>query len=124
MRVVLSAAGFTVEVAQGGIKALLVIKAAAPIDLVVTDILMPDGDGIDLILALRKSVHRPMILAVSGGGMLPSAEYLESAAMLGADGVLAKPFSGAQLLAKVREVLGMTRRPGSDVNVNLNLTPT
>lgn len=75
------------------------------VDLLITDILMPDTDGIEVIDAVRKR-HRGMpILAVSGGGSLVASDQALSLAQALADDVLAKPFEGPELLAKIDPLL-------------------
>ena len=92
------------EAGEGG--AALELLAAAPVDLVITDIVMPDQEGIALILALRKSHPQLPVIAISGGGRIGMNNYLEIAKGCGAARVLAKPFKIAQLLPFVRELIG------------------
>jgi CheY-like chemotaxis protein len=74
--------------------------------LVVTDILMPGTTGIDAILQLRGILPTIPILAVSGGGEDTEESYLELASKLGANKVLAKPFTTDQFKEAVQELLG------------------
>ena len=74
-------------------------------DLVVTDLLMPDQDGIELIRELHRLRPELRILAVSGGGQVTATNYLTSARMLGAVGVLAKPFSRTDLREALERAL-------------------
>lgn len=71
-------------------------------DLIITDILMPDTDGIHIIMNTRhdKNMSIP-ILAISGGGRTDADLYLESAETLGASAVLRKPFTNEELLSMV-----------------------
>ena len=71
-------------------------------DLIITDILMPDTDGIHIILNIRhdKNMSVP-ILAISGGGRKDADLYLESAESLGASAILKKPFTNEELLNMV-----------------------
>jgi CheY-like chemotaxis protein len=67
-------------------------------DLVITDVVMPDGDGFELIAAIRKGQPNARILAISGGGRyLEGSDCLRVARGLGANAVLMKPFSWGQL---------------------------
>ncbi len=69
------------------------------IDLLVTDILMPDGDGLTLIEGLRKTQPAVRILAISGGGRyMNGGDYLRIAKGFGADAAIMKPFNRAQFL--------------------------
>lgn len=97
-------AGYEVEDASGGTEALKAFRRQ-PHDLVITDIVMVDGEGLDMIRALRKLDAHIKIIAMSGGGLGKSADYLNLADKFGATRVLAKPFSGAEVLAVVAAVL-------------------
>lgn len=70
-------------------------------DLVITDILMPEQEGIETILALRKTSPAVKILAISGGGRVGNQDFLLLAEKLGASGVLKKPFGPDELVAQV-----------------------
>ena len=75
-------------------------------DLVITDVLMPDGDGLDLITELRKVQPKARIVAISGGGRyLEGSDYLKLARGLGAHTVLMKPFTWEQLQDAVKTAL-------------------
>jgi CheY-like chemotaxis protein len=75
---------------------------------VITDILMPDGDGIEVIRALKKAQPHVRIIAVSGGGRhLEASECLKLASGLGAHGVLRKPFRREELLRLVTQQLSV-----------------
>lgn len=92
----LERAGHQVTSTDRGSEALTLF-AANPPDLVVTDLIMPDTDGLELIQALRKLAPQVKILAISGGGRVNANEYLNVARKFGALGVLAKPFSNQEL---------------------------
>ena len=66
---------------------------ARRVDVVITDVIMPEKDGVELILALRREFPRVKIIAMSGVDKL----YLENARKLGADEVLQKPFRLSEL---------------------------
>ena len=74
-------------------------------DLVVTDILMPDKEGIETIRELRRDFPEVKIIAISGGGMLGLERYLKLAKKMGAQRTLEKPFNGNELNEVVRELL-------------------
>lgn len=76
-------------------------------DLVVTDLVMPDKEGLETIIEIRRLKPELKIIAMSGGGRGSADDYLEMAAVLGASKTLAKPFSSHELLAAVTEVLAM-----------------
>ena len=95
--------GYEVATASNGAEALEAV-AAAPPDLVVTDINMPDVDGIELLINLieRGGIK---VIAISGGGLFPKDELLADARLLGAVDIIAKPFEVDDLLARVAAAL-------------------
>ncbi len=96
--------GHTVIEARNGVEGLAKYPADG-VDLVITDIVMPGKEGIELIVELRQLHPQLKILAMSGGGRIGSKDYLRIAKFLGASVVLAKPFSSAELLAAIDELL-------------------
>jgi len=100
---VLSNEGYNVVTAESGNSALKLLKQSLP-ELLITDIVMDNGDGTALIMALRKFSTIP-ILAISGGNIGFGADYLEMAISFGANDILSKPFYKAELLDKVRQLL-------------------
>jgi len=104
LRQALEDAGYEVVEARNGQEGLHCYHAAT-IDLVITDILMPEKEGLETIIALRREAPGVKIIAVSGGGQLGSLTYLEVARRLGAQRVLQKPFALLEMLAAVRQVL-------------------
>lgn len=74
-------------------------------DLVITDINMPDGNGIEVILELAERRPAPPIVAISGGGYLPAESLLADAGLLGAARTLAKPFEMHDFQTAVEEAL-------------------
>jgi CheY-like chemotaxis protein len=69
------------------------------IDTVLTDIIMPEQDGIETIMQFRKKHPNLRIVAMSGGGRVSAGDYLPFAKHLGANSVLAKPFTDEELIA-------------------------
>jgi CheY-like chemotaxis protein len=90
--------------ASDGKEALQKFKSLL-IDLVITDLVMPEQDGIGLIMELKKLKPDIKIIAISGGGKAGPANYLSIAETLGADAVFAKPFSLNSFQEKVEEIL-------------------
>jgi DNA-binding response OmpR family regulator len=90
--------------AGNGLEAATILKNTQP-DMVITDIIMPDQDGIGTINMLREKHPEIKIIAISGGGRILGADYLEIARMLGAHYVFSKPFDNKELLVKVKELL-------------------
>jgi CheY-like chemotaxis protein len=114
IRRVLEQAGFTVAVANSVSEGLQMTQAQQP-DIVVTDMIMPRTNGIELIKTLRSQFPRVRIIAISGGGSFglqsykPDAikthAYLAAAREAGAEEILTKPFDMNDLLAAVRRRL-------------------
>lgn len=105
----LEAEGHTVAHASTGREAIR-YALGHPCDLIVTDILMPDNDGLDVIIALRRSQPQARFLAISGGGQYMTAhDALHLAHALGADGHLFKPFTRKQFMDAVEAAMGKTR---------------
>lgn len=94
--------GYSVATVDSGEKALASIEKLEP-RMLITDILMPGIDGIEVINECRKRYPELKIIAMSGGRRKISADFnLKSASMLGADATLEKPFSRDQLLQKIK----------------------
>lgn len=98
----LSHAGFEVLVAENGKRAMEVL-AERGVDLLITDLMMPEMEGLEMIRVLHKSRPFLPIVAISGafGG-----RFLKVAVALGARAALAKPLSMAKLLETVQQLLG------------------
>lgn len=108
-RMVLEGAGHKVFEASNGLRVEAIVAEHQP-DLVLTDMLMPDRDGVETILALRRRHPTLPIIAMSGGGKRGMLD-LGMAKRLGASATLDKPFDGEQLNKLIGEVLG--GRPGT-----------
>jgi len=100
-----AAKGYTVLTAENGRKGLRALDDYAA-DLVVTDIVMPEMEGIGAILQIRRRPKPPKIVAISGAGPGGRRDYLSWAKHLGADEVLAKPFRMSQILALADQLIG------------------
>ena len=105
LRLVLENAGYEVIEAANGMQALKAVRAGQ-VDLVITDLVMPERDGVETIRALRQDAAGIGIIAISGAF---GAQFLEMARTLGAEAALSKPLSADLLLAKVAEVLKSRR---------------
>lgn len=104
VRQVLETAGHDVTVAGNGRDALALFENE-DFDLVITDIIMPDMEGIEVITRLKKVRAGVRILAMSGGGRVGNMGFLKLARKAGARAVIAKPFTGEEFLDRVEEVL-------------------
>jgi PAS domain S-box-containing protein len=105
LRLVLEGAGYEVMEAPNG-KLVLQEARAGRVDLVITDLVMPEQEGMETIRALRREVPGVGIIAISGA---LGPQFLEVARTLGAQAVLSKPLSAELLLAEVAEVLKSRR---------------
>ncbi len=101
---ILERAGFETAAAKNGREGLAQFHSQPP-DLVVTDVIMPDLDGIETIMALRQAAPGIPIIAVSGGGKAHAMQFLDIAQKLGADLALSKPFKPAELVSAITELL-------------------
>ena len=101
---VLSAAGYAVSRASCGRQALREITVNRP-DVLVTDILMPECDGIELITAVKGSCPDMPVIAVTGRRFLGGLDLLHLASRLGASAVLDKPLGEEKLLATVARLV-------------------
>lgn len=104
LRQMLEAHGHEVMEAANG-RDGLALFASDPADLVVTDIIMPEQEGIETIVQLRRQNPRLKIIAISGGGRTKNMDFLKIASHVGADAILSKPFSTRELLDTVRRCL-------------------
>jgi DNA-binding response OmpR family regulator len=95
---------YTVIEASNGKEAIAKFKPSL-VDLVVTDIIMPDEDGLKVIMKLREIKPNIRIIAISGGGKAGPGNYLNLARALGADEIFPKPFSVQTLLTKIETIL-------------------
>jgi DNA-binding NtrC family response regulator len=93
MKAWLQAMGHTVETGERG-RDFVKGSLGETADVVITDIMMTDGDGFEVIEAVKAAHPGTKVIAMSGGGSyLPGLEYLKLARILGADEVLLKPFT-------------------------------
>ena len=104
LRRVLEHEGYAVEEAADGLEGERTYREN-PADLVITDIVMPNKEGIETIKDLVQEFPDVKIIATSGGGRMRPQPYLEIAEALGVDRVFAKPFDIKELLAAVKELL-------------------
>ncbi|MCE3223174.1 MAG: Signal transduction response regulator, receiver domain [Nitrospira sp.] len=115
LRVGLEAAGHTVRDMKNGREGIRAFRKA-PCDLVITDIYMPERDGLELIEALRRTHPHVKIMAMSGAS--GTMDYLNKARLLGAVMVMQKPFVISALLNAVAELIREAIPPVSDIGRN------
>jgi YesN/AraC family two-component response regulator len=104
LRQILEKAGHEVFEAVNGQDALNSFEEYR-VDLVITDIIMPEKEGIETIVELRRRQPDLKIIAVSGGGRTRTLDYLEIAERLGASGALAKPLNRQAIMDAVSKAL-------------------
>jgi DNA-binding response OmpR family regulator len=97
--------GYEVDTAADGRRGMDVVRRQRP-GIVVTDIFMPEQEGIETILELRRDHPDIKILAMSGSGPIGGAGLLKMARQLGAHDAIAKPFRPQDLLVRVRALIG------------------
>jgi CheY-like chemotaxis protein len=88
----LAAAGYEVVSARDGEEGIRLFRTVQP-DLVITDIIMPKMEGIEAILQIKREQPRARIIAMSGGGRIHNTDFLKWAQALGAQSVIAKPWT-------------------------------
>lgn len=105
IREILELSEYQVIEARDGEEALQKF-AVNNVDLVISDIIMPNMDGVEFVSRLRDSFPAIPILTISGGSRVVSARFgLDSALLSGANDSLTKPFNAKQLLEKVQKLL-------------------
>ncbi len=109
---VLTRAGHDILGAGDGHEGLALYREEAP-DLVVIDIIMPEKEGIETIIELKRLNPGVRIIAISGGGRVGPEGYLMTARGLGAMETLQKPFTMEELVQSVDRVLGFSKAEGT-----------
>ena len=104
VRVLLETAGMEVVEADSGRAAVRAYQEAAPVDLVICDLFMPDVDGLEVLRQLRRLAPRVKVIAMSGGAAGGSVDLLPVARKLGAAAMLYKPFTQKTVLETIRQV--------------------
>ena len=104
MKEALTSKGYEVILASGGVEGLLCISEHSP-DLVITDIVMPEMEGVEVLMEL-KSKHKDLpVIAMSSYNMGNADSYLRIALTLGASAVLSKPFHIVELVTEIENSL-------------------
>ena len=103
LAMVLETAGYETVTASDGGKALN-LQAQRPADLLITDIFMPDLDGLETIREFRTRWPRLKIIAISGGGAVAKHDYLGVASEAGADLIMRKPVQPDELLRTLQDL--------------------
>ncbi len=111
VREILEEEGHEVREAMAG-QAAMELLAGASVDLIVSDINMPEMDGIELLIRVHDEYPGTRLVAMSGGGYITKEELLRNASMLGAVAILEKPFTVEQIVDIVNGALKADRTDG------------
>ncbi|MCB9367333.1 MAG: response regulator [Calditrichaeota bacterium] len=98
--------GFEVVSLESGVGVASILRERR-IDLVITDIIMPDKEGLETIMEIRQVAPDCKIIAVSGGGRVGPNDYLSAAKMFGANVVFPKPWDNTVLLSTIAKLLAL-----------------
>ena len=104
LREILEMNGYDVLEASNGEEGMRTFKQH-PIDLVITDIVMPDKEGLDVVRELKQISTHVKIIAISGGGLVSPENYLRLAKAFGAHETFIKPFHPDAILKSVQQLL-------------------
>jgi len=99
-QIVLSSSGHQVQAASNGALGIEATKTNS-FDIVVTDVVMPEKDGLEVHMQMRKTHPDTKIVVVSGGERTSATDYLKMAEVLGADRVLYKPVTATEVSAAI-----------------------
>lgn len=113
LREILEPLDYGVVEAGNGREALPLVARQEP-DLMIVDVLMPEMDGLETIRHLRREGRRMPIIAMPAGKYLTASRYSDIARSFGADEVLLKPFTRADVLEVLQRVLGRDAVPGGN----------
>ncbi|MGV1098191.1 response regulator [Thiovibrio sp. JS02] len=105
LKEMLEISGYEVLVAANGNEGVAQFKTFHP-DLIITDMVMPEKNGIEAIMDLKKINPAVKIIAISGGGHIAAEKYLMLASALNVERTLAKPFEPDQILSEIHDLLG------------------
>ena len=115
LQMILENVGYYVRVASNGYEAID-LQRREPADMIITDIIMPEKDGVTTINEIRQEFPGVMIIAISGGGgidpvayqpeAITTTAYLEAAKQAGADRIFTKPFERKEIIQVVDELFG------------------
>ncbi len=105
LKIALEKANYTVTEASNGLNGCRMFKKDFH-QLVITDIFMPEKEGIETILEIKELDPEVKIIAISGGGQTGAIDMLSFAGDLGADAIMTKPIDLKNLISKVEELVG------------------
>jgi DNA-binding response OmpR family regulator len=105
LRQMLDRAGYDVDDAENGLRGIRLFREN-PFDLVITDLIMPEKEGIEMIMELKAEFPTVKIIAMSGGARMGPDAYLKLADSLGASRTFTKPIPRQELLDAIRDLVG------------------
>ena len=112
LKKMLEKAGYEIDLASNGVEGLSLFRNS-PSDLVITDIIMPEKEGLETIREMKRMSPELKIIAMSGGGKISAENYLGTAKIFGASKLLEKPFTRDQMVTAVKELLGDESHEGN-----------
>jgi len=101
LRELIEAEGYSTQICSN-VKEALIMQSKETFDIILTDIIMPEIDGLEFIYQLKKNYPTTKVIAITGGGVFHSMDLLLMAKELGASMVLSKPFSFPLLKAQLK----------------------
>ncbi|MEN8157201.1 MAG: response regulator [Bacteroidota bacterium] len=104
LKKMLEQSGYEIELAANGVEGIEMFKKSRA-DLVITDIIMPEKEGLETIREMRRIKSDLKIIAMSGGGKVSADSYLEIARIFGASKIISKPFTKQEMVLAVDELL-------------------
>jgi DNA-binding response OmpR family regulator len=104
LKKMLEQSGYEVDLAANGVEGIELFRRSNA-DVVITDIIMPEKEGLETIREMRRIKQDLKIIAMSGGGKVSADNYLEIAKIFGASRVISKPFTKSEMVSAVRELL-------------------
>jgi YesN/AraC family two-component response regulator len=114
LTLMLAREGYEIVEASDGVAGIKIYRQN-PADLIITDLIMPNKDGIGMIIDLKKEFPDVNIIAMSGGGLNKPDGYLKGAKKLGAACTLTKPIDREEMLKAVREILKESPSEGTQL---------
>jgi len=104
LKKMLEQSGYEIDLAANGNEGIELFRKSAA-DLVITDIIMPEKEGLETIREMRRLRPDLKIIAMSGGGKVSADNYLEIAKIFGASRAAAKPFTNKEMVSAVQELM-------------------
>jgi len=105
LRRILEGVGYEIAEAENGREGVA-MQTASPFDLILTDIIMPEKEGVETVIELKRDFPDVKIIAMSDGGRTRNLDFLKLAQQFGADRIIAKPFAEEELLDAINGCLG------------------